>query len=112
MTHKNSFTVEFKMKVIAYYNEMATPNITHAAKHFGLERDNIKKWIWNRDCLAAKLDEARLDKKLDRFKKMRKITNGRKPFLTSHNEKLICNELEEIRSDGTRVDNDILKKKA
>ena len=112
MTHKNSFTVGFKMKVIAYYNEMATPNITQAAKHFGLERDNIKKWIWNKESFVVKLNEARLDKTLDRFKKMRKISNGRKPILTSHNEKLICNELEEIRSDGTRVDNDILKKKA
>lgn len=36
MAYKKSYTVEFKMMVITYYNKMDTPNIIHAAKHFGV----------------------------------------------------------------------------
>ena len=112
MTKKKSYTVEFKMKVITYYNAMETPNITHAAKYFGLERNNIKKWIWSKEFIIAQVNEARKDKHIDQFKKLRKISHGRKPILTSPNEKMICKELTDLRSDGTKVDNNVLKKKA
>jgi len=111
MGHRNSYTIGFKLKVIAYYSEMELPNITHVANFFGLKRDNIKRWIWNKEYILSKVDEDRTNQQFDQFKNMRKITNGRKPILTPLNEKLICMELAKIRSDGTKVDNDMLKKK-
>ena len=41
MGHRHSYTIGFKLKVIAYYSEMELPNITHVANFFGLKRDNI-----------------------------------------------------------------------
>ena len=111
MSMKRSYNVGFKLKVIDYYNNMIEPNITQTAYHFGLKRDNIKRWIWNRDIILEKVDEARKIRKLEHFKKQRKMHPGRKTILTKEIESQISTEIIDMRRDGIKIDNFILKKK-
>ena len=100
--HINSYTVEFKILVVDWLRRNDR-NVSKTAREFEIDRKRVREWDNN----YAKL----LENKTGQSAKKRKIGCGRKPLSFDLDVKLF-EFLEEERSEGRPVSNEILRLRA
>ena len=99
--HINSYTVEFK--ILVDWLRKNDRNVSNTAREFEIDRKRVREWDKNYDKL--------LENKAGQSAKKRKIGCGRKPLSSDLDVKLF-EFLEEERSEGKPVSNELLRVRA
>ena len=110
-----SYKYKLKLAVIADYNNgMRQQDIfkKYNAIDSRLTRYRTDTWIWNRDDILNKRDEAKKNKKLTKLNEKTRVDTVRKTTLGIKNELLIDTWIKGVRSKGIAVSNSDIKKKA